>query len=151
MHSFITVVDNSQIIIRPRNRPNCSVNKTKTIPQRWPSLWDNLGIGLQCCWVQHCRIPIDNSMAMDCIDVIKHFVGYHAQNRDRTSEAWYHITIPARVSKASSQHTKGFCALGFASLITVNPVWDLECLCECRYISLLHSKFRKALITFHII
>lgn len=62
---------------------------------------ENLEIGLQCGWVQHCRIPIDNSMAMDCIDAIEHFVGYHAQNRGRTSEAWYHITVPARVSKAS--------------------------------------------------
>ena len=48
----------------------------------------------------HCRIPVDNSIAMDCVDVIKHFVGYHAHNRDKTSEPWYHITVPAWVSKA---------------------------------------------------
>ena len=100
MHSFMTVVDNSLIIIWPRDRPNCSVNKTKTVLQWGPSLGDNLGIGLQCWWVQNCGIPIDNSMTMGCIDVIKHLVCYHAQNRDRTTEPWYHVTVPARVSKA---------------------------------------------------
>ena len=96
----MSVVGNSLIIISPCDRPNCSINKTKTVLQWGPTLGDNLGIGLQHWWVQDCGIPIDNSMTMDSIDVIKHLVCYHAQNWDRATEPWYHITVMARVSKA---------------------------------------------------
>ena len=81
-------------------------------------------------------------MTMDWKDVIEHFVGDHAQNRDRNERSVVPYQRTSKGKQSVLAAYKGLCALGFASRITANPVWDF---------SLPHSKFCKVFNIFHII